>query len=332
MTPAGTVYPGWNSASGGQIGATVTPAGGGSDAAGAGGSLAPCSTGGGGWTDSVAGSSAVGGIGGTGGNASSLGPNDPRCVLSADNCFDAGPGGGGGGGYFGGGGGSTGYDQPTGCGQTCNGATAGQGGGGGSSFVSSQMTDPLDESILSAPPSGAAMIVPVFEIDAPANGAVYAPGQVVDANFGCGYDSVSGLGTSNTCTGSVANGSAINMSPGTHTFTVTGTEHSNGYHPVSASVTYSVKSAVGGGAPKITTAMIKHGSATFSFKAAGSTGFQCALVKLGHSSRNTAKPHFSSCHSPKTYRNLKKGRYRFEIRPLSRNGTGPIASKSFSVG
>lgn len=249
VTAAGTIYPGFSSANGTQVGPTTTSAGGGSDAAGGGGSLAPCSNGNGtGWTDSVAGSAAGGAVGGTGGNASSLGPMDPNCVLSANNCDDAGSGGGGGGGYFGGGGGATGYDQPTGCGTSCNGATSGQGGGAGSSFVSSQMIDPIDESILAgAPANGVAAVVPVVEIDTPANGATYTAGQVVDASFGCGYDGGTGLGTSNNCTGSVANGSAIDTSPGTHSFTVTGTEYSNGYHTFTASVTYTVTSTTSTG-------------------------------------------------------------------------------------
>jgi hypothetical protein len=95
-----------------------------------------------------------------------------------------------------------------------------------------------------------AAVVPVVEIDAPADGAVYTPGEVVDSSFGCGYDGGTGLGTSNNCTGTVANGSAIDTSPGTHTFTVTGTEYSNGYHTFTASVTYTVPSTGGGGGAK----------------------------------------------------------------------------------
>jgi hypothetical protein len=325
------VYPGRNSVEGGQPGPGVTPAAGGSDVPGAGGSLAGCSAGSSGWADSVAGSAAIGPMGGIGGNASSLGPNYSSCTLSANNCFDAGAGGGGGGGYFGGGGGATGLDKPTGNCGACNGAGSGQGGGAGASFVSNRAMDPVDESLLYGAGNGTVYIVPVIEIDSPAGGVVYSPGQVVKASFACGYDGVTGLGSSNTCTGAVANGSPIDTSPGTHTFTVSGTVYSNGYHGVSASVTYTVKSG-SAAAAKLTAATIKHHSATFTFQSAGSVGFQCALVTLAHRAGATAKPRFSSCRSPKTYKSLKKGKYRFEVRPLSSNGPGPIASKTFKIG
>jgi hypothetical protein len=244
---AGTVYPGFSSANGGQVGPGVTPAGGGTDAAGAGGSLAGCSSNGTGWADSVAGSAAAGQAGGTGGNASSLGPTYSGCVMSANNCFDAGAGGGGGGGYFGGGGGATGLDQETGNCGICNGAGSGQGGAGGSSFVSNQMMDPVDESILAgAPANGVAVVYPEIEIDAPVSGAVYAAGQVVNAAWGCNDASSIGLGLG-ACTGTVANGSPIDTSPGTHAFTISGSVQSNGPKPVTATVTYTVKAAGGGG-------------------------------------------------------------------------------------
>src|SRR5581483_4117656 len=111
-TAAGTVYPGYPTSDDLQNG--VTPAGGGRAAPGAGGRQAGCSSGSTGFTDSVAGSQAAGPVGGTGGNASSLGPMYSSCVQSTNDCFDAGAGGGGGGGYFGGGGGATGLDKSTG--------------------------------------------------------------------------------------------------------------------------------------------------------------------------------------------------------------------------
>jgi hypothetical protein len=243
LTAAGIVYPGLNSANGGQVGPGVTPAGGGSTVAGAGGNLAPCSTGGGstGEGGSIAGSDAVGPVGGIGGNASSLAPNYSVCTVSANNCQDPGAGGGGGGGYFGGGGGATGYKETGNCGG-CNSATSGQGGGGGASFVSSRMMDPVDQSLLlGAPANGAAVIVPAIEIDAPVNGAVYTAGEKLDAAWSCGYDTQTGLGVS-SCTGTVATGAAIDTSPGTHTFTVSGTVSSNGSHTVTSTVTYTVNS------------------------------------------------------------------------------------------
>jgi hypothetical protein len=244
ITAAGIVYPANYLPDTSQSG--ITPAGNGTATAGFGGVEAGCSSGGVSFSDSVAGSSAVGPVGGTGGNASSLGPMYSGCVLAANNCFDAGPGGGGGGGYFGGGGGATGLDKSTGSCGTCNGASSGLPGGGGSSFTSVQTMDPVDESNLVGTGNGLVIIVPTIEIDAPANGAVYAPGQVVNASWACAYDNASpgsDLGFGNGCTGSVANGSPIDTSPGTHTFTVSGTVSSNGSHPVSATVTYAVKAA-----------------------------------------------------------------------------------------
>jgi hypothetical protein len=248
VAAAGIVYPGFDSASGGQVGPGVTPAGGGSDATGLGGSLAGCTNGSTGWADSIAGSTAVGPAGGTGGNASSLGPMYSGCVVSANNCFDAGAGGGGGGGYFGGGGGATGLDKETGSCGTCNAAGSGQGGGAGASFVSSQMMDPVDESLLlGAPANGAVVVYPEIEIDAPVNGAVYAPGQMVKSAWACGDASTIGLGIG-SCTGTVATGAPINTSPGTHTFIVSGSVQSNGPKAVTATVTYTVKSGGAGGA------------------------------------------------------------------------------------
>jgi len=243
VTSAGTVYPGRPTTDAGSPG--VTPAGGGTAAAGTGGRQAGCSTGGStGMTDSIAGSDAVGGVGGTGGDASSLGPKATSC--SGNTCSDAGPGGGGGGGYFGGGGGATGLDQPTGNCGACNAAGSGQGGGGGSSFVSSKTQDPIDEEYLKGDGDGVVYVVPAVEINSPANGAVYLPGQVVNASWSCGYDGKTGLGAS-SCTAPAADGAAISTTPGTHTFTVTGsTTDASGKHAVTASVTYVVGSSTTG--------------------------------------------------------------------------------------
>jgi DNA-binding beta-propeller fold protein YncE len=79
-----------------------------------------------------------------------------------------------------------------------------------------------------------------------------------------------------------------------------------------------------------TTISSKHRQAKFSFKAIGTaTGFQCALVKQKPHHRVTAV--FSSCRSPKTYRNLKNGSYTFEVRALNAAGHGPAATKSFKI-
>jgi hypothetical protein len=78
---------------------------------------------------------------------------------------------------------------------------------------------------------------------------------------------------------------------------------------------------------KITTATIssKHQQATFSFKAIGTaTGFQCALVKQ-------SKPTFKPCESPKTYKQLKRGKYTFEVRALSAAGRRTPAKQGFTI-
>ena len=67
--------------------------------------------------------------------------------------------------------------------------------------------------------------------------------------------------------------------------------------------------------------------ASFKFKAVGTAkGFQCAL-KHGHK-----KAAFKSCHSPKTYKHLKPGKYTFEVRAAGTGGTDPTpAKKNFKI-
>ena len=329
ITSAGIVYPADYLPDTSQSG--ITPAGNGSATAGFGGSQAGCTTSGGSvsFSDSVAGSSAVGPVGGTGGNASTLGPMYSGCVLSAGNCFDAGPGGGGGGGYFGGGGGATGVDKSSGNCGTCNGAGVGLTGGGGSGFTSNQTMYPVDESNLLGVGNGTVVIVPAIEIDAPARGAVYTPGQVVDASWSCGYDGRTGLGVSG-CTGTVAAGSAIDTSPGAHTFTVSGGVSSNGNHTVTATITYTVAGPAA--RVTITAAKInsKKRSAKFTFKATGGAQFQCALIKRKKNGKYP-KPSFSSCRSPKIYKRLKRGKYKFEVRTVTATSPGTPAVKSFTI-
>jgi Tol biopolymer transport system component len=71
----------------------------------------------------------------------------------------------------------------------------------------------------------------------------------------------------------------------------------------------------------------KRHTATFAFKAIGTaTGFRCALA------RNKARPAFRPCVSPKVYRHLRPGRYRFEV--LALNGTvsdKTPAKKKFTI-
>jgi hypothetical protein len=61
---------------------------------------------------------------------------------------------------------------------------------------------------------------PVVTLNVPAKGAVYTPSQAVKAAFTCA-DGDTGV---QSCTGTVANGSAISTTLGRHTFTVTATD------------------------------------------------------------------------------------------------------------
>ncbi len=84
---------------------------------------------------------------------------------------------------------------------------------------------------------------------------------------------------------------------------------------------------------KITEAKVqaKQPNAKFGFKAIGpNTGFQCALVKL-KKGKPAPKPNFAKCTSPKTYAQLKPGKYIFEVRALSRAGPGPVDKRSLSI-
>lgn len=110
-------------------------------------------------------------------------------------------------------------------------------------------------------------------------------------------------------------------SVGTYECSATATNHAGSATQASAPLTIAVSST------KIIHAQgnRKKGTAKFTFKATGASGFQCALVK------NT-KPHFSSCNSPKSYKHLKAGRYTFEVRALNGTSTGTPATKSFKIG
>ncbi|HTX10401.1 MAG TPA: hypothetical protein VME22_17390 [Solirubrobacteraceae bacterium] len=246
VTAAGLVVPGLTSST---TASGTTPPGYGSSFAGAGGVLSGCSSGTNPTTtfsDSVAGSSGSGPNGGAGADASGL-PAFVGDGCTGTECGDAGPGGGGGGGYFGAGGGATGYDECVNSSSgACNSEGAGMGGAGGSSFFANQVEYP--RVAFGAMGTGVPFIrlVPAIEIDTPANGAVYSPGQVIDAAWSCDSgDPLEGALAQN-CTASSANGSPIDTSPGTHTFTVQGIA-GNDQEPVSATVTYTVTSGGGGG-------------------------------------------------------------------------------------
>jgi hypothetical protein len=77
---------------------------------------------------------------------------------------------------------------------------------------------------------------PAITLTRPAKGAVYTPNQVVNAAFTC-RDGESGM---QSCTGSVANGTAISTTPGRHEFTVTARD--NGNNTTRTTISYRVLS------------------------------------------------------------------------------------------
>jgi hypothetical protein len=217
-----------------------------------------------------------------------------------------GPGGGGGGGYYGGGGG----------GGSCE--LGSSGGGGGSSLIpplaiatlASSTASPLIEITWYPPPTVAFV--------APANGATYAQGQAISANYSC----QPGAGaTLQSCVGTVANGSSIDTSTvGQHTFSVDAEDKSKG--TTTQSVTYTVvkkseapprvPDTVLGSHPKKTIktkkkkVKVKFG---FSSDVAGAT-FRCKLDK----------GQFAPCTSPRTY-NVKVGKHTFSVEAFGPAGT-----------
>jgi Divergent InlB B-repeat domain len=65
----------------------------------------------------------------------------------------------------------------------------------------------------------------------------------------------------------------------------------------------------------------KH-TASFTFTASGKvTGFQCALLPLKKKGHKRPKLRFRACTSPRIYKHLKPGRYKFEVRAV--NSIGP---------
>ena len=294
LTSAGIVIPGFASNNHSSVMTTngTTDAAFGSSTAGAGGVLAGCSSGGGSptitYSDSVAGSPGSGPNGGTGGDASGLPPFSGSCT--GVQCADAGPGGGGGGGYFGAGGGATGYDTCNSSpGGPCNDAGSGQGGAGGSSFAANAVQFPRAPGVLGSVRDQFIRFVPVIEVDAPAKGAVYSPGQSVNASWTCGFDATTGLGPGNNCAGTVASGTAISTTPGTHTFTVSGKVNNNASQVLSASVTYyaanrpSVKIASPTSGASYTKGQVVHSSFTCT-EGSGGPGIKRCVDQGGHGS------------------------------------------------
>jgi hypothetical protein len=265
-----------------------------------------------------AGTQVAGGAGASGCGSSSAGNGG---LGSGGEGGDAGevtgPGGGGGGGYYGGGGG----------GGSCE--LGSSGGGGGSSLV-----PPLALSTLASPSASPLIEItwyppPTVAFVAPANGATYAQGQAISANYSC----QPGAGaTLQSCVGSVASGASIDTSTvGPHTFTVDAEDKSKGR--TTQSVTYTVvkkseapprvPDTILGSHPKKTIktkkkkVKVKFG---FSSDIAGAT-FKCKLDK----------GQFAPCTSPRTY-NVKVGKHTFSVEAFAPGGTDPSpATFAFKV-
>jgi hypothetical protein len=72
---------------------------------------------------------------------------------------------------------------------------------------------------------------------------------------------------------------------------------------------------------------------SFSFQALGTaSGFECELLKPRYKHHKKPSNHFSSCKSPKIYRHLRPGKYKFEVRALNAAGVDPTpATKKVKV-
>lgn len=77
---------------------------------------------------------------------------------------------------------------------------------------------------------------------------------------------------------------------------------------------------------RITRARVgRGGSVRFAFKGVGTEiGFECRLQKTSSKRHRMRRARFSPCRSPKTYRHLKPGRYRFEVRALTASGSHSV--------
>ena len=77
----------------------------------------------------------------------------------------------------------------------------------------------------------------------------------------------------------------------------------------------------------------KRHTASFRFSASGKvSGFQCALLSLKKKGHKSPKLRFRTCASPRVYRHLRHGRYKFEVRAV--NSIGPDlkpAVKRFTI-
>ena len=186
--------------------------------------------------------------------------------------------------------------------------------------------------------SATLVTAPSAQISSPGNNQTFGLNQSVQATFSCTEDSggpgiqscADSHGTSGT-TGTL-HGTLDTSTAGAHTYTVTATSKDG--LTAKASIAYNVI------APPVTAPPVSiksakiddnHQTAKFNFEAVGNaTGFQCALAKRKRSGKY-AKPSFSACRSPKRYKHLKPGAYKFEVRSMSAAVQGLPASKRFTI-
>ena len=184
--------------------------------------------------------------------------------------------------------------------------------------------------------------VPSATISAPGTGGTYARESSIRTAFRCAdaaeapglsscQDSNGHSGSVDTGSGSTGAGTLNTSALGFHTYAVTATSRDG--QTARASISYAVIGGPTAGTVKITGAKLdgKHHTATFSFKAIGAANtFRCALIRE-RKHHKYPKPSFASCHSPKVYRHLKPGSYRFEVEALSATSHRTLTIKSFVI-
>jgi hypothetical protein len=174
------------------------------------------------------------------------------------------------------------------------------------------------------------------------------PAQVLTVSLaGNGKGTVTGssINCPTTCTRSYAPGTSVTLtaaSAGGSGFAgwsgaCTGTGACTVRMISSQSVTASFALKPGSARPSRTTIgkakinATKH-TASFNFSARGARGFQCELIRPTRKRHRQPKPTFGSCRSPKTYRHLNAGKYKFLVRGVNSTGADRTpARKVFTI-
>ena len=148
-------------------------------------------------------------------------------------------------------------------------------------------------------------------------GSVTSGDSQINCGTACTHSYVSGTSvvlTAKAAAGSAFKGWSGGGCTGTGTCTVSLTQDQ----------TVTARFAPAPPSTSITQVVINQGAkrAAFRFRARGkSTGFQCALAKKGRKLR------FRTCKSPKSYRNLRSGRYTFAVRAVGPGGRDATPAK-----